>query len=43
VIKLPNSTNDYVGMELMRDDKAPIDCTLNFSVDFVWKSTSFDR
>ena len=21
----------------------PVECTVNFSADFVWKSTSFDR
>lgn len=30
-------------IELKRDDRTPIDCTHNFSVDFVWKPTSFDR
>ena len=43
VIKLPNSVSDHVAIELLKDDKTPFDCTLNFSVDFVWKSTSFDR
>jgi regulator of nonsense transcripts 1 len=43
VIKLPNNLNDQVAIELLRDDKAPVDCTLNFSVDFVWKPTTFDR
>lgn len=43
VIKLPNNTSDEVGLELKRADGVPLECTLNFSVDFVWKSTSFDR
>ncbi|KAH6574118.1 hypothetical protein BASA62_002602 [Batrachochytrium salamandrivorans] len=43
VIKIPNNISDEVGMELRHDDRAPIECTHNFSVDFVWKSTSFDR
>lgn len=43
VIKLPNNVSDHVAIELLRDDKAPTDCTLNFSVDFVWKPTTFDR
>jgi regulator of nonsense transcripts 1 len=43
VIKLPNNMNDYVAIELIKDEKTPTDCTLNFSVDFVWKSTTFDR
>eukprot|EP00842_Homolaphlyctis_polyrhiza_P005252 jgi/Hompol1/5728/HPOL_004656-RA len=43
VIKIPNSVSDEVGLELRHDDHAPVDCTHNFSVDFVWKPTSFDR
>lgn len=44
VIKLPNNVSDQVGIELSRDDKTtPLECTVNFCVDFVWKSTSFDR
>jgi regulator of nonsense transcripts 1 len=35
--------SDEVCLELRRGEKAPINCTHNFSVDFVWKSTSFDR
>ncbi|RUS22549.1 hypothetical protein BC937DRAFT_88544 [Endogone sp. FLAS-F59071] len=35
--------SDEVGLELRRNDNTPADCTHNFSVDFVWKSTSFDR
>ncbi|CAG8497718.1 7295_t:CDS:2 [Diversispora eburnea] len=38
VIKIPN-----IGLELRRNDNTPVECTHNFSVDFVWKSTSFDR
>lgn len=30
-------------MELKRSDDAPTDCTHGFSIDFVWKATSFDR
>ena len=30
-------------MELRRTDGVPIDVTINFTADFVWKSTSFDR
>jgi regulator of nonsense transcripts 1 len=36
-------SSDEVGIELKRDDKTPLDCTLNFTIDFVWKPTSFDR
>ncbi|KAF9124922.1 ATP-dependent helicase NAM7 [Mortierella sp. GBA39] len=43
VIKLPNNVNDDVGLELRRSDDTPIDINHNFSIDFVWKSTSFDR
>lgn len=35
--------SDEVCLELRRGEKAPVNCTHNFSVDFVWKSTSFDR
>ncbi len=35
--------SDEVGLELRRSDNTPVECTHNFSVDFVWKSTSFDR
>ncbi|RUS31224.1 hypothetical protein BC938DRAFT_478225 [Jimgerdemannia flammicorona] len=43
VIKIPNNVSDEVALELRRNDNTPADCTHNFSVDFVWKSTSFDR
>jgi regulator of nonsense transcripts 1 len=43
VIKIPNSHSDEVAIELKHGNDAPIQCTHNFSVDFVWKSTSFDR
>ncbi|GAA6004679.1 hypothetical protein JCM10207_000978 [Rhodosporidiobolus poonsookiae] len=43
VIKVPNNVSDEIALELRRSDGAPIDCTHNFSADFVWKSTSFDR
>ncbi|KAI7898518.1 RNA helicase-domain-containing protein [Cokeromyces recurvatus] len=43
VIKIPNNVSDEVALELTRSNKAPTECTHNFSVDFVWKSTSFDR
>jgi regulator of nonsense transcripts 1 len=44
VIKVPDSTSNEVGLELKRlDNSIPTDCTHNFTVDYVWKSTSFDR
>src|ERR1700722_252797 len=35
--------SDEIGLELRRTEGVPSDCTHNFSADFVWKSTSFDR
>ncbi|GAA5916537.1 hypothetical protein JCM8208_005043 [Rhodotorula glutinis] len=43
VVKIPNNVSDEIALELRRPDGVPIDCTHNFSADFVWKSTSFDR
>lgn len=43
VIKVPDNFGEEVGMELKRSQSAPIDCTSNFTVDFIWKGTSFDR
>ncbi|KAI8808207.1 UPF1 regulator of nonsense transcripts-like protein [Cladochytrium replicatum] len=43
VIKIPNNVSDEVGIELTRGENVPTACTHNFSVDFVWKATSFDR
>ncbi|KAJ3355321.1 hypothetical protein HDU83_003616 [Entophlyctis luteolus] len=43
VIKVPNSVSDEVALEIKKQGRAPTDCTHNFTVDFVWKSTSFDR
>ncbi|KAJ1940485.1 ATP-dependent RNA helicase, partial [Linderina pennispora] len=42
VIKLPNSNSDEICVEMTTMD-APTEITQDFSVDFVWKSTSFDR
>ena len=42
VIKIPNNLSDEIALELRRDT-APVDIAHNFSVEFVWKSTSFDR
>jgi hypothetical protein len=35
--------SDEICLELRRNDGVPVDCTHGFSVDFVWKATSFDR
>ncbi len=43
VIKIPNSVSDEVGLELRKTERIPTECSHNFSVDYVWKSTSFDR
>lgn len=43
VIKLPNNFGEEVGLELRKNDGVPTECTHHFSVDFIWKSTSFDR
>ncbi|OLL24793.1 Regulator of nonsense transcripts 1 [Neolecta irregularis DAH-3] len=43
VIKVPNNISDEVCLELRRADNVPTECTHNFSVEYVWKSTSFDR
>ncbi|KAJ2867485.1 ATP-dependent RNA helicase [Coemansia aciculifera] len=42
VIKLPNSTSDEICIEMSTMD-APVEITNGFAVDFVWKSTTFDR
>jgi len=46
VIKIPNNMNDEVTLELRArgDHKSvPTECTHNFTADYVWKATSFDR
>lgn len=43
VIKTPNNVSDEICLELRWNDGVPHDCTHGFSVDFVWKATSFDR
>lgn len=35
--------SDEIGLELRRSEGVPVDITHNFTADFVWKSTSFDR
>lgn len=43
VIRLPNALSDEVGLEIRKTDRPPIDCTHDYSVDYVGNSTSFDR
>ncbi|KEZ38767.1 Regulator of nonsense transcripts 1-like protein [Scedosporium apiospermum] len=46
VIKIPNNQSDQVTLELRRtanDPTPPTGCTVNFSADYVWKATSYDR
>ena len=43
VIKVPNVLSNEVGLELKSSSDIPLECTLNFTADFVWKATSFDR
>lgn len=40
---LTADVSDEICLELRRNDGVPVDCTHGFSVDFVWKATSFDR
>lgn len=43
VMKIPDNFGDEVGLELKSAAEAPTEKTTGFSVDFIWKSTSFDR
>ena len=43
VLKVPDNSGDEIGIELKSNQGAPIHCSSNFVVDFVWKATSFDR
>lgn len=43
VIKVPDNFGEDIGIELKNSSGAPTDCSSNFVVDFIWKSTSFDR
>ena len=43
VLKVPDNYGDEIGIELKSNQGAPTNCSSNFVVDFVWKSTSFDR
>jgi len=35
--------SDEIALELRKSEGVPTEVTHNFIVDFVWKSTSFDR
>ncbi|KAH9824487.1 regulator of nonsense transcripts 1 [Teratosphaeria destructans] len=49
VIKIPNNQSDEVTIELRSRNEGkgsggvPTECTHNFTADYVWKATSFDR
>ncbi|CAF1555143.1 unnamed protein product [Adineta steineri] len=43
VVKVPNNYGEEVGIELKISSGAPVEFSANFVVEFVWKSTSFDR
>jgi len=45
IIKVPDNYGEEIGIELKlrSSHNAPTDCINNFIVEFVWKSTSFDR
>ena len=43
VIKIPDNFGEEVGIELKSSSGAPTECVSNFVVEFIWKSTSFDR
>lgn len=42
-IKIPDNYGDEVGLELKNGHGAPTHCKEKFAIDFVWKSTTFDR
>ena len=42
VIKIPDNFGDEVGIEI-KATNVPTEYTTNFAIEFVWKSTSFDR
>ncbi|KAI1296879.1 Regulator of nonsense transcripts 1 [Halotydeus destructor] len=43
VIKIPDNYSEDVGIELKSSSGVPTQSQSNFVLDFVWKSTSFDR
>ena len=42
-LSLATGFAEEVGLELRSNANVPVNCTRDFCVDFVWKSTSFDR
>ena len=43
MIKVADNFGEDIGIELKSNQGAPTTCTSNFVIDYVWKSTSFDR
>ena len=43
VIKIPDNFSEEVGIEMKSNLCVPTECSNNFVLDYVWKSTSFDR
>lgn len=46
VVKIPNNQSDEVALELRKvgnEKQVPTDLSHNFSADYVWKATSYDR
>lgn len=43
VIKLPDNFGEEVGIEMKLSIGIPSNCVSNFMIEFIWKSTSFDR
>ncbi|XP_065201509.1 regulator of nonsense transcripts 1-like [Planococcus citri] len=43
VIKIPDNFGEEVGLEMKTSQGIPFESTSKFVVDFIWKSTSFDR
>ena len=44
MIKIPDNFNDDVGLELKcAASNVPVEYTSNFTIEFVWKATSFER
>ena len=43
VVKVPDNFSDEIVIELRSSTAIPTEQNRNLQVDFVWKSTSFDR
>jgi len=43
VIKIPDNYGEGIGLELKINKDVPTEVTSNYKVDYIWKSTSFDR